>query len=309
LAASRSHLRLPRALAACALAAVTAGVDAQQIEPRAYANAPVGVNFLVVGYGYTRGGLSFDPAVPVTNARFHTSSAVLAYVRTLDLWGKSGKFDVIVPYTWLSGTADQAGASIQRTVNGGNDPTFRWSINFYGAPALKLKDFADYRQDLIVGGSLQVSVPTGQYDAGRVVNLGANRWSFKPELGISKDLSPWTLEIAVATTLFTDNNDSYGGSRRSQDPLYSMQAHAIYSFRSGVWVALDATYFVGGRTTIGDRQSDDLQQNWRMGVTVALPVSVRDSVKLYASSGTSSRTGNDFDQIGIAWQHRWGGGL
>ncbi len=172
-----------------------------------------------------------------------------------------------------------------------------------------MKEFANYKQDLIIGASLQVSVPSGQYDSSKLVNIGTNRWSFKPEVGISKALGPWTLEVAAAATLYTDNNDFFGGNTRSQDPLYSFQGHAIYSFRSGIWASLDVTYFTGGRTTINGTRNDDLQENWRVGGTLAFPVSARNSIKLYASSGVSSRTGNDYDLIGIAWQYRWGGGL
>jgi hypothetical protein len=245
----------------------------------------------------------------VKDPNLKTSSAVLAYVRALDLWGKSGKFDAVVPYTWLSGTAVAAGETITREVDGAADAKFRLSVNLYGAPALTLKEFADYHQDLIVGVSLQVSVPTGQYDPSKLVNIGTNRWSFKPEVGVSKALGPWTLEISAAATLYTDNTDFFGGNTRSQDPVYSMRGHVIYGFRSGIWASLDATYLTGGRTTLNGVQSNDLQQNWRVGGTLAIPVDVRNSIKLYASSGVSARTGNNFDLIGIAWQYRWGGGL
>ena len=127
------------ALAAFALGASLVPATAQDIEPRAYSNAPVGVNFLIAGYAYTTGGLAFDPSIPITDVALHTSSAVLAYARALDWWGKSGKFDVIVPYTWLSGSADYAGAPIERVVDGLGDARLRWSINFYGAPALTVK--------------------------------------------------------------------------------------------------------------------------------------------------------------------------
>ena len=297
------------ALSACAQFASVSIARAQDIEPRAYSNAPVGVNFLIVGYARTQGGLAFDPSLPVKNPQLDTSSAVLAYARVLDLWGKSGKFDAVVPYTWLSGSADFNGQPVERVVNGFADPKFRLSINLYGAPALTLKEFAGYKQDLIIGASLQVSAPLGQYDSSRLVNIGTNRWSYKPEIGVSKAMGPWTLEVAGAVTLYQDNTDFYGGKTRSQDPLYSTQAHLIYGFSSGIWAALDVTYFAGGRSTIDDTRSNDLQQNWRTGGTLAFPVDSHNSIKLYASSGVSSRTGNDYDLIGIAWQYRWGGGL
>jgi hypothetical protein len=282
---------------------------AQSIEPRAYSNAPVGVNFLIVGTYYTRGGLSFDTSLPLADPKLETTNAVVGYARTLDLWGKSGKFDVIVPYTWLSGSASYQGNPVEREVDGFADPAFRLSVNFYGAPALTLQEFKSYEQDLIVGASLQVSVPAGQYDSTRLINIGTNRWSFKPELGVSKALGDLTLEFKAGVTLFTTNTDFFNGNRRSQDPLYSIGSHAIYNFSSGIWASVDATYFAGGRSTLNDTLQNDLQQNWRVGGTLAFPVDARNSVKLYVSSGVSSRTGNSFDLIGVAWQYRWGGGL
>ena len=288
---------------------MTCVVRAQSIEPRSYSNTPVGVNFLIAGYAYTRGALEFDTSLPITDAHLRTSNAVFAYATALDFWGKSGKFDVIVPYTWLSGSAQVAGQPIQRVVNGLGDPAFRVSVNLYGAPALTLKEFQDYQQDLIIGASLQVWAPWGQYDDSRVVNIGANRWAFKPQIGLSKAIGQWTLELTGAATLYTDNQDFYGGNTRSQDPLYSIQAHAIYNFPSGIWGSIDATYFAGGRSTLNGVLDNDLQQNWRGGGTLAFPVDVRNSVKFYASRGVSARTGNNYDLVGIAWQYRWGGGL
>ncbi len=304
-----SRAFLINVLAACGFVANGTAVHAQSIEPRSYSNAPVGMNFLIEGYAYTKGGLAFDSALPVTDPNLATSSAVLGYARALDFWGKSGKFDVVVPYTWLSGSANYRGDPVGREVNGFADPAFRLSVNFLGAPALSLAEFGAYQQDLIVGASLQVSVPAGQYDDTKLVNIGSHRWYFRPEVGVSKALGRWTLEGKAAVTLFTTNNDFFNGNQRAQDPLYSLSGHAIYSFRSGIWSSVDVTYFTGGRTTINGTLNADLQQNWRVGATLALPVDARNSVKLYASRGVSARTGNSYDLVGAAWQYRWGAGF
>lgn len=298
-----------RLLAACVLAQGASAANAQDIEPRAYSNAPVGVNFLIAGYAYTRGGLAFDASLPLTNPNLSTSSAVVSYATVMDLWGKSAKFDAIVPYTWLSGTADYKGESVERIVDGFANPAFRLSVNLYGAPALTMAEFASWEQDVIVGVSLRVAAPWSQYDSTRLVNIGSNRWSFKPEAGISKALGPWTVELAAAAMFFTDNDDFFGGSTLSQAPLYSLQGHLVYGFRSGIWVSVDATYFAGGRTTLNGALNNDLQQNWRVGATAAFPVDRANSVKFYLSRGVSSRTGNEYDLAGVAWQHRWGGGF
>jgi Putative MetA-pathway of phenol degradation len=295
-------------VAALALGA-SATVRAQDMEPRAYSNAPIGMNFAIAGYAYTHGGVAFDSSLPVTNPQLTTSNAVLAYGRVLDIGGQSAKLNVIVPFTGLTGTAEFAGQARTRDVSGFADPIFKLSINLYGAPALSLKEFASYEQDLIVGASLRVTAPLGQYDDTKAVNIGTNRWSFKPEVGISKALGAWTLETTAAVTLFTDNTNFFNGNTISQAPIYSFEGHVIYSFTRGIWGSLDATYFTGGRTTFNGVLHDDLQQNWRFGGTLAFPVSIHNSIKLYASSGVSARTGNDFDLIGIAWQYRWGAGL
>jgi hypothetical protein len=163
----RSRTSWPLVLLTLVLAVATVA-RAQDIEPRAYSNAPIGVNFLGGGYAYTRGSLPTDPAVPLTNSDLTTSSAVLAYGHVFELWGQSAKLNVIAPYSWLGGNAVFAGQPIQRSVSGLTDTNVRASVNFYGAPAMDLEEFRNYQQDLILGASLNVTAPIGQYDASRL---------------------------------------------------------------------------------------------------------------------------------------------
>jgi hypothetical protein len=307
--ASRAADRPCGAALAVLLLVATFAASAQDIEPRSYSNAPAGVNFLIAGFLHTKGGVAFASDTGISNPDVRINGAVFAYVRTLDLWGMSGKFDAVLPYSWLQGTAEYRGQTVERKVDGQLDPRFRLSVNFYGAPALELKDFRNYKQDLIVGASLQVSAPLGQYDETKLVNLGNNRWFFKPELGVSKAMGEWTLEGKLAATIYTKNDDFFNGNTRKQAPIYSAQANAIYSFANGVWGSLDATYYQGGRTTLNGERNFDLQKNWRVGGTLALPVDAQNSVKIQVSSGVSARTGNNYDLIGFVWQYRWGGGL
>jgi hypothetical protein len=300
-------MRNAAVLLAVAVLAGAPRAQAQSLEPRAYTDVPAGVNFLIAGYAYTEGSL--PTSVPVTNSHLDTSSGVIAYSRSLDLWGKSAKVDANVPYTWLSGTADYQGATVNRDVNGFGDPAVRLSVNLYGAPALTPQQFASYRQDLVIGASLQIVAPLGQYDPTRLINLGNHIWTFKPEIGASKALGRWTLELQTAVTFFTDNNDFYNGNKRSQEPLYQVQGHVIYSFSHGIWASVDGTYYSGDRTTLNDRLDNDLEKNWRVGGTLAFPINRHNSLKLYASDGVSALTGNNFKLYGVALQHRWGGGF
>jgi hypothetical protein len=281
-------------------------VHAQDLEPRAYTNIPVGVNFLVAGYTYSSGGVLFDPAVPLDNAHINIHGSVFAYARSIKVGRMSGKVDMIVPYAWLSGTADFQGQPVSREVSGFADPRIRMSINFIGAPALPLSGFKDYKQDLVVGASLQVCVPVSQYDPDKLVNIGTNRFSFKPELGFSKTLGHLQLELTGGATFYTVNNDFYQGKTRSQDYIGSLQGHIEYNFNRGIWAAIDGTYYWGGSATLDGVEGNDLQKNTRLGCTLALPLSLHHSFKLYCSTGVSTRTGSDFDLIGILWQYRWG---
>jgi hypothetical protein len=296
------------ALAAGAMHAAPSAALAQSIEPRAYAPAPTGVNFLIAGYAHAQGGPSIDTSIPLSDAKLDQNGAIFGYIRSLDLGGKPAKFDLIVPYGTLSGSAIYQGQPVQRAVEGFGDPLMRLSVILYGAPAMTASEFRSYRQDVIVGASLQVSAPWGRYDADKLLNLGVNRWAFKPEIGVSKAIGPWTLETQGAATFFTDNRDFFGGFRRSVSPLYSGQIHAIYGLRAGAWASLDATYFTGGRTTLDGIVNHDLERNWRLGLTLAAPVTPRASLKLNVSKGVVARTGNNYDLIGVAWQYRWGGG-
>jgi hypothetical protein len=295
--------------AVIALLFMAVQAHASEIEPRAYVNTPVGINFLLAGYAYTDGGLSTAGSSPIKDAQLKMNTGVLAYARTLDVWGKSGKFDVIVPYSQLSGNAMVAGQPRERKVSGFNDPLFRFSVNFYGAPALSLQEFANYQQDVIVGASVQVSAPLGQYDKDKLVNLGNNRWFVKPDIGISKAWGAFSLELSTGVYFFSKNDDYFGGKTLEQDPVSSTQIHATYNLGRGFWAALSWTYDYGGRTTIDGVRSDDLQKTSRVGATLALPVNRNNSIKLFASSSVYTSTGTDFDLVGIVWQYRWGHGL
>ena len=297
-----------------ALAALFFGIcairaQAQSLEPRAYSELPVGINFIGAGYSHSAGGVTFDPSVPITDAHISTNTEVLAYVRSLGLWGNSAKFDVVAPVVSLAGSAYLNGQQRTRDIAGLGDPAFRFSLNFIGAPALNLEQFRGYRQDLIVGASLRVTAPWGQYDDTRLVNIGTNRWSYKPELGASKALGSWICDVYAGATFYTENDQFLETGTVQQDPLYSVQGHVVRNFPRGIWVAADATYYWSGRTTVNGRRTDTLQANSRFGLTVAVPLNRRNSIKLYGATGVSSRTHANFNDVGIAWQYRWGAGL
>ena len=181
----------------------------------------------------------------------------------------------------------------------------RLAVNFIGAPALRLQEFAAYRQNLVVGASLQLGVPVGDYEASRLINVGTNRWSAKMEVGFAKALPRnWTFEVSLAGTLYQANDDFRGGRTREQDPIYALQVHAVRSLPSGIWIAVDSTHYLGGQTTTDGVQNPNRQSNDRLGLALSMPINRAQSLKLYYSSGVSTRTGTDFDTVGAAWHNR-----
>ena len=240
--------------------------------------------------------------MPLDNVSNDAHVGILAYVRTLNVFDKSAKCEVVVPYGSLFAKGVLFGMPRERFVTGFSDPAFRFSMNFVGAPALTAAQFKNYHQDFILGASLRVIVPLGQYDDTRLVNIGTNRWSFKPEIGCSKALGKWTVEVAPAVNFYTDNDDFFGGKTRAQAPIYSVQSHLTYTFAPSCWLGLDAGYFIGGRTTVDGVKNDDQQEGPRVGATLALPVTRNHSVKFYGLTAFNAHREHDFDAVGIAWQ-------
>jgi hypothetical protein len=283
--------------------------SAQELEPRQYSNLPIGLNFLVAGYATSEGSVLFDPSIALENANVEIEGPVLGYLRSLAFGGMSGQAAIALANACLVGAADFEGQRYARDVCGPADAKLRLAMNFIGAPALRPRDFAQYRQNLVVGVSAQFSVPIGDYDPAKLANIGTNRGAVKAELGVSKAAAGWTLEAALAGTFYETNDDFFGGRTQKQEPIYSLQAHVIRSFGAGIWVALDASHYRGGKTVTEGVPDRNLQSNTRLGLTTSMPINRRHSVKVAFSTGTATRTGSDFDTLVVAWQYRWGAGL
>lgn len=309
---SGSNRRLCHVVTALVLAAAAPVVGAQELEPRTYANLPVGLNFLLTGYAYSSGSVLVDPVVPLEDVQAEIHGAFIGYARALDVGGRSGKFQLVAPYALVSASGKLAGQARSREVQGFADPAVGFSIILFGAPALSPKEFSRYKQDLNIGVGFLIRAPLGQYDEERLVNVGTNRWTLRTEVGLSKAVGHWLLESSLAASFFTANRKFLVNRVREQEPIYALQLHAVYNYPSGVWVAADGTYYQGGEVTSiegGQRTRLIGPRNSRAGVTLSVPVDRKNSIKLHGSTSVSTRTGSEFDVVGITWQHRWGAGL
>jgi hypothetical protein len=284
------------------------GCAAQELEPRAYSVSPVGTNFAVLGITRSTGDIDFDPALPIENASGRLYSSFLGYGRSLDFFGRSANVAVTLPYLWGNLQGDINGSTQQVRRSGLMNPAMRFAVNLYGAPAMDLEQFAGYRRKTIVGASVVVTAPLGQYDPARFVNIGTNRWGAKPELGISRRLGHWFFDVYLGVWLFSANDD-YQGRVRKQDPIMSTQTHVSYAFKPRLWAAFDANFYTGGRTSINGIPGNDLQRNSRVGGTLSIPLTKHQSLKFTGSAGAITNIGANFTSIGVAYQYLWGPGL
>jgi len=277
---------------------------AQELEPGSYQNAPTGVNVAAGSIVISRGNVLTDASLPIEGARAEVEVLGLAYVRTLGVLGRAAKFDAQIPVTWANFSGIVAGEERTRSPRGLADPRFRLSVNILGSPALTIPEFAKYRQRAILGISLQVMPPLGQYDDDRYVNLGSNRWSFRPETGASWGHGRFILEGAAGAWLFT-HNGNYVGRIQEQSPLYFVKGNAIMTFRRGIWGALSYGRATGGRTRVNGVETNSLQTNDRLGTTWLVPITRWVAMRAVFTTGLSTRFGADFDSFAIGAQYTW----
>ena len=277
----------------------------QEMEPRAYSPAPVGTQFVVLTYAHQSGDVLLDASLPLQDVTVKFNSGAFAYGRTFGLAGRQVNVAVVYPYIWgtAKGTVFEDEIAVRRS--GSGDIRLRFSTLLRGGPALSPREFASRKPKTIVGASLLVVVPTGQYDPRRLVNPGSNRWAFKPEVGLSKPVGRWTFEITGGAWLFTTNNNFFGGSRREQKSMGSLQGGAIYTLRRRMWVSVNAAYFAGGSTVIDGVAKQDRQSNSRVGATFSFPLNDRQSLKVAWAKGVTTRIGGDLNIIAVAWAYSW----
>jgi hypothetical protein len=294
-------------LCCCHLAA------AQDLSPRAYLITPIRSNALVLTTSYLQGNIQFTGSVPITGAREDLYLGIASYYHSFAVFGRSANFTVITPY----GNADLTGQVFDvprhEHRSGFLDSVARVSVNLIGGPAMQPREFAQWTQSVLLGTSLTIVTPTGQYDPTRLVNFGGNRWAFKPELGYSERWGHWVLDAYGGIWFYTKNPEFFshnayfpGTNTQSQQPTGAVEAHLSYDFLPRLWVSLDANFWWGGATSInGVENRLTNQQNSRVGLTASFPLTSHQSIKVSYSDGAYIRYGGNFRSISVAWQYGW----
>ena len=305
--------QLRTAIVVLALCAALQICRAQGLSPRAYVIAPLRSNAATLTYSFQDGDVVFDPSIPIQKASGRISNPLFTYSRAIDFFGRSANASITLPYAvghfqgQLLGVEDK----IYRSGLGGL--TGRFSVNLLGGPAMSLKEYPKWRQKLLVGASLLVTTPTGQYDPARLINIGNNRWAFKSEVGLSRRWGNWILDYYGGWWFFTANNNFFSNlpgstppNRQTQAPMASTELHLSYDFKPRLWLSLDGNYWRGGETSLnGTVTPTTLQANSRLGATASFPVKKHQSVKLSYSAGTYITFGGNFQSLQVGWQYSW----
>lgn len=303
---SASKARALPSLAAGLLASLGGAIGAaQSLEPRAYSPNPVGANFALANYGYQTGAIVFDASLPFSDVTAKINAGTLGYVRTFSLFGRSASAGLAVPYVWgsVEGQVNEEQRRITRS--GFADLQGRLTVNLLGGPALTPKEFAATPPKTALGFTLVTVAPTGQYYPDKLINIGANRWAFKTELGLSQPLGKWAFEAYAAGWFFTANDDFYGGYVRTQAPIWAFQGHVSYTFAPRLWLAASGTYYTGGETSLDGQPKADLQENARVSLTASVPLGRRQSLKFFWAKGATTRVGADFTTYSVTYQILW----
>jgi hypothetical protein len=282
----------------------------QELEPRRWSHLPTGKNFAGGGYVYAEANILFDPVLRIENVEMEMHTWAIKYIRTFELFQKSARVDVTQGYQegrW-TGLVDGVPSSIKR--NGLSDSVLRFAINLYGAPPLEGKEFSAYRAkvdvETIVGTALVVQLPTGDYMDDKLINLGTNRFTFRPQFGVVHNRGKWSMELTGAVWLYTDNDDFFNGNKLEQDPYYTIQTHLIYTFRPGFWTAASAGYGYGGESTVSGVEKNDRRETLAWALSFGFPITRQLGVKvIYLATRSQKSIGQDTDSIGGAFSILW----
>ena len=285
----------------------------QDLAPRAYLITPIKSNAVTLTYAYVDGNLNLDGSVPITDSKARVNAPILSYVRSMSFAGRSANALVALPYGFghFEGTLGDQQANVYRS--GLSPLTLRFAVNLWGGPAMGVPDFIKWRQRSLIGASIKVLPPTGQYDPKRLINLGINRWAFKPEVGFSRRWGHWLVDTYGGVWFYTSNPEFFSGNavspgtnRQSQNAMGSFEGHLSYDVRPRLWTSLDGNFWFGGATSInGVLNPLTSNRNSRLGGTVSFPVSKRQSVKFSYSNGAYIRYGGNFQNVSAAWQYSW----
>lgn len=275
----------------------------QDLEPRAYANVPKGMNVATVGYAFIKGNVLTDPALSIEDFIITTQSLGLNYIHTFEAAKKLARVQVSLPIVDMNGKLKLNGDDVTGSRTGLGDMRVRFGINLTGSPAMERKNFSQYQQKTIFGASLVTSIPTGRYYSDKQINIGNNRWAFKPEIGISRRFEHVYAEAYLGTWFYTNNTEYLTNKVLSQKPTMTLQGHASYYFKNQMWVGINTNWSKIGEVEVNGVPPGKLYNDWRIGSTFSAPITKKQSVRLQFHTGLFAKIGLDYDALTVAYQY------
>jgi hypothetical protein len=264
-------------------------------------------------YSYLDGSVIFDGTVPITEATARVNISILSFSHSMNFFSRTANFTASLPYGAGNFRGTVANAETLAYRSGLLASSFRFSVNLKGGPAMAVQEYSKWRQKTIIGVSIKLVPPTGQYDPTKLINYGTNRWAIKPELGYSRRWGHWILDGYGGVWFFTTNSEFFshnqfspGTNTQSQSPTGSFEGHLSYDFKPRLWVSFDANFWFGGSTSInGAINEATLQRNSRIGATASIPLSKRQAIKLSYNNGAYIRYGGNYHNVSVGWQYSW----
>ncbi|MBZ5537938.1 MAG: transporter [Acidobacteriia bacterium] len=285
-------------------------LQAQSLAPRAYLITPLHSNAVTLTSSFFSGGLDFNGVVPITGATGTYSVPIFSYYHSFGFLGRSANILVALPYGVGTFQGSVVGTEQQIYRSGLLDANFRLSVNLKGGPAMPVQGFVKWKQKTLLGVSLTVIAPTGQYDPSRLINWGINRWAFKPEIGFSQRRGKWVVDGYAGVWLFTTNGAFFSSpapAPQTLSPIGSFEGHLSRDLGSPrFWASLDGNFWFGGTATLnGVPNPKTKQTSSRIGATLAVPISKHQAIKMNYSIGTYVRFGGNYHNFSVAWQYSW----
>jgi hypothetical protein len=281
---------------------------AQFSDPRIYQNSPVGINQLELSYTYVRTDTSLDTSLIITGAEFNVNQGIVDYTRYFGFLHRLMWIEAGVPVAGLRGSISST--NIQGSVTGAGDSSYALAMLLKGGPALTVKQFEHYQPTTTLGVGLTMTAPTGSYQANKILNLGSDRWSFKPEIGLSHPFGPqqkWYLDAYANVYFYTDNTSYHAVEILRQQPLPGLEGHISYSFNDNVWVAFDTRYSFRGTTFVDGVTQDNAQQNFILGSEVNISLNSRNSLVLEFAKALVHNNGPSVVGFSVKYDYTWGG--
>lgn len=266
-----------------------------------YITAPAGTKVALFYFNHGSGNEMYSNGDKVTNsANLVTNVGIFRGVYWGEVAGMTYNVNVLLPVGHLK----LGGAAVGDEI----------STSQIGDPLLVavLWPYKNLNTKTYFGVGGYVTAPLGEYNNDSSLNMGANRWAFKGELGFEQGFGDSGLNLSLYgnAEFYTHNNDfTSAEANMSQDPIFTTEAHLTYDFTKSFYAGVDYYYKWGGETSVdygsGYIDNDDRVGTHSGGLTLGYTVSDHMGLQLKYTKDLSVENGIKTDVIGVRLAYFW----